>query len=296
MPNIKELNEHYRSLSDEELLKLRAEGGFTGEAETVLDKELARRNLTSDDAKRHFAPDWLDKADVGTVGVLELDGGERITAEIVGLNQEGDRLSVKVISPDRLSRKGHHNHRAIPLHRILSFEPQADLMEQWPFSDPCRNNTFSLPRFALMTTIFLCSIAGSIPLFLVLVPRPYGLQMASVITYTLVEVFFTFARTGTRGGPDLPPYKFTCPAVETQLPRLVWRHIGFLVALFVIQTSMLAVRPHLPDWWNMQDRKGASPFDGAFFLLCLGLAWTQVRTNRSLLDRAHREFSVLGTE
>src|SRR6267142_1388789 len=66
MPDLKELDEHYRSLSD---------------------KELARRNLTSDDAKRHFAPDWLDKADVGAVGVFKLEGGERVTAEVVGLNE-----------------------------------------------------------------------------------------------------------------------------------------------------------------------------------------------------------------
>jgi hypothetical protein len=141
-------------------------------------------------------------------------------------------------------------------------------------------------------TIFLCLIVGSIPLFLLLASRPYGLQEASIITYTLFEVFFTFARTGTREGPDLPPYKFTCPAVEPQVPRLLWRHLGFLVALFAFQTAMLAVRPHLHDWLNMQDRKGTTPFDLALILLCLGLGYAQVFTNRSLLDRAHREFSA----
>jgi hypothetical protein len=143
-----------------------------------------------------------------------------------------------------------------------------------------------------MTTIFLCLVVGSLPLFLLLSDGAYGLQEASIITYTLFELFFTFATTGSRGGPDLPPFKFTCPAVEPQLPRLFWRHIGFLAALFAIQTTMLAARSHLPDWWNMQDRKGGTPFDAALFLLCFGLAWVQVRTNRSLLDRAHREFSA----
>jgi uncharacterized membrane protein (DUF106 family) len=70
-------------------------------------------------------------------------------------------------------------------------------MERWPFSDPCRNRTFSPPRFALMTTIFLCLIMVSIPLFLILASRPYGLQEASIIIYTLFEVFFTFVRTGS---------------------------------------------------------------------------------------------------
>jgi hypothetical protein len=282
---------------NEELLKLRAEGGFTGEAEKVLDKELARRNLTSDDAKRRFAPDWLDKADVGAVGILKLEGGERVNAEVVGLNEEGDGLSVKVISLDRAPRDGRRDHRTIPLRRIVSFESQPDLMAQWPFSDPCRDVSLSNPRFIVLTTIFLCMIVGSLPLFLLLARRPWGLQAASIITYTLFEVFFTFARTGGGiSGPNVPPFKFTCPAVEPQIPRLLWRHLSFLLALFALQTAMLAFRPHLPAWWNMQDGKGSTPFDGAFFLLCFGLAWTQVRTNRSLLDRAHREFSGLGTD
>jgi hypothetical protein len=292
MPDARTLEAYYKTLTDQELLKLRADCGFTEEAEQTLGKELARRNLKSDDAKRYFAPEWLDKADVGTVGILVLNSGERITVEVVGLNEDGDRLSVKVISPDTLPRNPRRNHRAIPLHQIVSFEPQPHLMEHWPFSDPCRYGTFSPPRFALMTTIFLCLVVGSLPLFLLLISRPYGLQEASIITYTLFEVFFTFARRGTRGGPDRPPFMFTCPAVEQQIPRLLWRHLGFLIALFTLQTTMLAVRQHLPDWWNMQDRKGTTPFDAVLLFLCLGLGWVQMRSNRSLLDRAHQEFSA----
>lgn len=222
-----------------------------------------------------------------------LESGEKITAEVVGLNEEGDRLSVKVISPDSPPRNGRRKHRAIPLRQIVSFEPQPHLMEQWPFCDPCRSIRFSPPRFILMTTIFLCLVVGSLPLFLLVSDGAYGLQEASIITYTLFEVFFTFARTGGgTSGPDLPPFKFTCPAVKPEIQRLLWRHIGFLAALFVIQTSMLTVRPHLPDWWNMQNRRGPTPFDMALLLVCFGLAWAQVRSNRSLLDRAHREFSA----
>ena len=88
------LETRYTSLSDRELLKLRSEGGFTAQAEHLLDKELARRKLTPDDAKRHFAPEWLDKADVGTLGILTLANGERITVQVAGLNEEGDRLSL----------------------------------------------------------------------------------------------------------------------------------------------------------------------------------------------------------
>jgi hypothetical protein len=266
----------------------------------LLDKELARRKLTPEDAKRRFAPEWFDKADVGALGVLTLADGERITAQVMGLNDDGDRLSVQVIPSEGFTRKGlpkRRSHRNIPFHRIASFEPQPDLMDHWPFSDPCRDLSISHPRTDILTVIFLFLILGSSTLFLLLAKRPYGLQEASIITYTLFEVFFTFAHTGGGiTGGDVPPFKFTCPAVEPQIPRLLWRHLGFLIALLVLQTAMLAIRPHLPYWWNIPDRKGGTNFGIALLLLCLGLAFTQALTNRSLLNRAHREYSESGTE
>ena len=294
MPDPKTFDQHYRALSDEELLKLAAEGGFTAEAAQVLEKELARRNLTFDEAKRHFAPEWLDKADVGTLGILTLANGERITAQIVGLNEEGDRLSVQVIPSEGFTRKGlrtHRSHRYIPLHRIASFEPRPHLMEQWPFSDPCRHKS-SGPRLLLMSAIFLCMTVGSMLLVVLLKGTTYGLQVTSLVSYTLFVLFFTFATTGNRGGGNVPGYKFTCPAVEPQIPRLLWRHLICLVALFVLETAVLAVHPHLPDWWNIQDKKGSTPLKIALLLLGIGLEMTQILANKSLLDRAHREFSA----
>lgn len=139
-----------------------------------------------------------------------------------------------------------------------------------------------------MATLFLALMVGSVPLFIVLEKRPYGLQAASAIAYTIAAVFFTFARTGTRTGTDLPPYMFTCPAVKSQLSRLLRRHIGFLVGLFALQTLALAMGSHLQDWWITEDRRGGTPFDLALLFLCLGLGYTEVFTNRSLLERAHR--------
>jgi hypothetical protein len=293
MADTKALDEHYAALSDEELMKLAAEGGFTAEALEVLGKELARRNLTFDKAKRHFAPEWLDKADAGALGVLTLSTDERITAQIVGLNEEGDRLSVQVIPAEGFTRKGlrtHRSHRYIPLHRIASFDPRPDLMEQWPFSDPCRHKS-SGPRILLMSAISLCMTVGSMLLVVLLRGTTYGLQVASLVFYTLFVLFFTFATTGSRGGGNVPGYKFTCPAVEPQIPRLLWRHLICLVVLFVLETAALAVHSYLPDRWNIQNKKGSTPFEIALLFLGIGLAMTQIFTNKSLLNRAHREFS-----
>jgi Ca2+/Na+ antiporter len=169
-------------------------------------------------------------------------------------------------------------------------QPQSRAAQPWPHSDPCQGRSFSFARFVLMAALFLCMTVGSLPLFFLLMKRPYGLQAASMIVYTIFAVFFTFARTGTRTGKDLPPYMFTCPAVQPQFPRLLGRHLGFVVVLFALQTAALAARPNLPDWWNVGDRKGVTPFDLALILLCFGLGYAQVFTNRSLLDRAHRGF------
>src|SRR2546423_11977728 len=98
---------------------------------------------------------------------------------------------------------------------------------QYPFCDPCRGTSFSFPRLVLMARLFLCMTIGSLPLFFLLTERPYGFQTASAIVYTIFEVFFTFARTGTRGGKDLPPYMFTCPAVQPQFSRLLRWHLSF---------------------------------------------------------------------
>lgn len=232
----KALNEHYRALNDEELLKLAAEGGLTGAAEHVLDKELAQRKLTLEDAKQHFAPQWLDKADVGTVGLVVLEDGEQITAEVTGLNEQGDQLEVKVISPESVSLKGARHHRKIPFRNISSFQPQPHLMEQWPYSDPCRRKS-SRPRILLMSAIFLCMTVGSLPLFLTLISRPYGLQQASIISYTLVVVFFTFATTGSGPGGK------KCSRLQVHLSRR--RAPGSPNALATPHLSHCAFRP--PD-------------------------------------------------
>ena len=237
-------------------------------------------------------PEWMDKADEGTVAAITLDDGERITAQVRDYNDEQNELVVDVISSNHPHPKSDQRSRSIQVGRVVSFEPRLRAEQPWPYSDPCRSTSFSGGRFALMTTLFLCLIVGSLPLFLVLMNRPYGLQEASVIDYTIAVVFFTFARTGRRGGKDLPPFMFTCPAVRTQISGLLWRHLGFLVALFALQTAGLAFRSKLPDWWNSPDSKGGTPFELAFMFSCGGLGFAQVYINRRLLDRAHREFTA----
>jgi hypothetical protein len=143
-----------------------------------------------------------------------------------------------------------------------------------------------------MSAIFLCMTVGSTLLFVLLRGTPYELQVTSLVCYTLFVVFFTFATTGSRGGGNVPGYKFTCPAVIPQIPRLLWRHLIYLVALFILETTALATHPYFPDWWNMQDKKGSTPFEIALLFIGMGLTIAEIFTNKSLLNRAHRAFSA----
>jgi hypothetical protein len=231
-------------------------------------------------------PQWMDKVDVGTVAVLTLDDGERLTVEVRDINDERGELIVDVVS-SKLTHPNTLPSRSIPMGSVVSFERRPRSEQPWPYSDPCRVTSFSFARFALMAMLLVCMIVGSVPLFLFLIGKPYGVQAASAIVYTISVVFFTFARIGTRTGKDLPPYMFTCPAVQAQFSRLIRRHISFLIVLFAFQTLALNIRPDLPDWWNT-DRRG-TPFEIALSLVCCGIGYAQVFTNRRLLDRAHRE-------
>jgi len=236
-------------------------------------------------------PQWLDKVDIPTVAVLTLDDGECITADILGFNDDRDELIVDVVSSNQLHAGSERQGRSISIRQVVSFEALSRSGQPWPYSDPCRDSPFSLPRVALMATLFLSMTAGSLPLFFLLMKRPYGFQAASAIVYTIFAVFFTFARIGTRTGKDLPPYMFTCPAVQHQFSRLLRRHLGCLIALFALQTTALLVRPNLADWWNTgHGRRGETPFEIGMLFLCFGLAQAEVFANRSLLDRSHREF------
>ena len=236
-------------------------------------------------------PEWMDRTGVNAVGILTLAHGEQMTVEITSYDEDRRVLVVNVIASGHRHSKAGQTGRSIPIDNIQDFHPEERATQPWPQSDPCRGGPFSGTRFGLMSAIFLSMIAGGISLPALLKNEPYGLQTATVVVYTLCVVFFTFAKHGSRSGPDLPPYKFTCPAVQPQLPRLAFRHINFLLALLLLEMVAPDVRRRLPDWWNVPDSKGSTPFELSLLFACLALAIAEIFTNRALLKRAHEEYS-----
>lgn len=118
----------------------------------------------------------------------------------------------------------------------------------------------------------------------------YGIQFASLIPYTAFVILDTFsAQRGQR------PYFFECPIVIQTLPQLARRHGGFLVALVILETVALQLRQYLSAFWLIATGKYDSPFTITLSILCLCLAFAQVLSNRSLLERAHRESNMSGS-
>ena len=151
------------------------------------------------------------------------------------------------------------------------------------WQDPCLTRDYiSFPRLVVFALLFLTFIGGAI--FLALLEyRPYGIQFTSMVMYTAAVALYTFSRN--RNGAQ--PFLLSCPVVRRQLPRLIRRHLGFLAALFIAQTTALKLRSNLPAHWVTPSSRGASLFAFILGILCLCLGVAQVLSNRSLLEDAH---------
>jgi hypothetical protein len=148
--------------------------------------------------------------------------------------------------------------------------------------DPCLTQDRSILRFVVLALFFFTILGGTF--FLVLFAnRPYGIQLSSVVIYTAAVALYTFSRNRNK----MQPFLLSCPVVRRQLPQLIRRHLGFLAALFMVQTAALELRPNLPAY--LITPRGTNPplFTIILGVLCGSLAIVHVLSNRSLLERAH---------
>jgi hypothetical protein len=147
----------------------------------------------------------------------------------------------------------------------------------------CRDHEPSgFDRPATFLPLILVMLASSILLF-TSAGLSYLIQFASLIPYTSLVLLSTFS--AQRGQQ---PYFFECPVVSRTLPRLAWRHCGFLAGLVIFETLAVLLRPNLPASWLVAKGKDGSPFAMGLFAFGACLAFTQALSNRSILERAHR--------
>jgi hypothetical protein len=148
--------------------------------------------------------------------------------------------------------------------------------------DPCLTQKGSILRFTVLTLLFFTMLGGVV--FLILFAnRPYGIQVSSVVIDTAAVALYTFSRNRN----NMQPFLLSCPVVRRQIPTLIRRHVGFLAALFLVQTTALKFRPNLPE--HLITPRGTDPalFGVILGVLCGCLALVQILSNRSLLERAH---------
>jgi hypothetical protein len=152
----------------------------------------------------------------------------------------------------------------------------------------CRDHkpaTFDRPVLFLPLILIMFVSFG---LLLGMADLPYGIQLGSLIPYTAFIILITFS--AQRGQQ---PYFFECSIVRQIMPRLARRHGGFLLAIVVLETVALQLTRFLPSSWLIAGKKGGSPFHITLIVLCMSLAFAQILSNRSLLERAHRAKQTL---
>lgn len=148
--------------------------------------------------------------------------------------------------------------------------------------DPCLTQKRSILRFVVLALLFFTMWGTAILLFL-LENRPYGIQLRSIVIYSAAVALYTFSRNRN----NMQPFLLSCPVVRRQLPLLIRRHLGFLAALFIVQTIALELRPNLPAYLITPHGTNPSLFAVILGVLCGSLAVVQTLSNRSLLERAH---------
>jgi hypothetical protein len=135
----------------------------------------------------------------------------------------------------------------------------------------------------VVLALLFFTICGGVFVLVLFANRPYGIQLSSMAIYTAAVALYTFSRNRNK----MQPFLFSCPVVRHQLPQLIRRHLGFLAALFTVQTTALKLRPNLPTYLIAPRGTNASLFSIILGVLCGSLAIVHVLGNRSLLERAH---------
>jgi hypothetical protein len=149
-------------------------------------------------------------------------------------------------------------------------------------ADPCLTQKGSILRFAVLTLLFF-TMVGGIGFLILFANRPYRIQVSSIVIDTAAVALYTFSRNRN----NIQPFLLSCPIVRRQIPLLIRRHVGFLAALFIVQTTALDLRPKLPEYLITPGGTDPSLFAVILGVLFGCLAVVQTLSNRSLLEGAH---------
>jgi hypothetical protein len=133
---------------------------------------------------------------------------------------------------------------------------------------------------------YLVGAFGGLCLFIFLGERAFGIQIASVITYTYFVFWYIFFPT--RG--LLEKYSLRNEKVQRQIPLLLVIHSASLILMFVGETVWFSMKPHLPNYWFTEHGKPVGPL---YVFVVIGsvtvVFFIEVLISRRILSRSLRE-------
>jgi hypothetical protein len=133
---------------------------------------------------------------------------------------------------------------------------------------------------------YLAGAFGGLCLFIALGERPFGIQIATAVTYTYFAFWYVFFPT--RGLLD--KYSLRNNAVQRQIPRLLAIHCALLISIFLGQTIWFAMKPRLLSYWLTEHgERGGTFYAGVMFGSVVVVFFTQVLISRRILSRSLRE-------
>jgi hypothetical protein len=118
-------------------------------------------------------------------------------------------------------------------------------------------------------------------LYVLLGEKPYRIQIATLIAYSMAIFFFVFMRSRLGHG-----FALTSDPVVRSAPRLLLLHLCALTIVFALQTIAFRVGPYLPSWWLHEDARHHSPLDLLLLVFFTVFGVAQAVWFRSMLSKA----------
>jgi hypothetical protein len=132
---------------------------------------------------------------------------------------------------------------------------------------------------------YLLGAFGGFCLFISLGERPFGLQIATAITYTYFAFWYIFFPT--RG--LLEKYSLRNKTVQQQIPPLLAIHCALLILIFIGQTIWFAKAHPLGYRLTEHEKPGGTSYAWAMIGPVAVFFFTQVLISRRIVSRSLRE-------
>lgn len=122
----------------------------------------------------------------------------------------------------------------------------------------------------------------ALALYFALANRPFRIQVATLVGYTVFVFVFLFSNVRSSRGYDLRQ-----EGVRRTIPHLSAVHAAFLAMVFMGLTVALWLRPSLPSFWIVgRGRRGGSWFDISLLLMGSVTCMFEVHICRKILSRS----------